>query len=509
MRKKSTPSAEKLKNQGSRSNTDSQFRLANTYNRSLLEASLDPLVTISPDGSISDVNAATIKVTGFSREELIGTDFSNYFTEPDKAKAGYEKVFRDGSVTDYELQIRHRNGTIIPVLYNASVFKDGAGNIAGVFAAARDITERKKTEQALQTQERFLNDVLSALNDGISVQDPSMTILRVNKTIEQWYPESVPHVGKRCFEAYHQRNKPCDICPVQKTLETGKPDRALVTIKTAGKVAGWAEIFSYPMFSPETGRITGVIEHVRDITEQKCLEYTYEQEMEYYSAELKRYVETLATTNNKLNLMNSVTRHDILNTVTGLLGVIDMALAAGTKEEETAFLHDIRTLGKTIQTQIEFTRQYQDIGVQVAEWYDVRSIITSAMEHLPLNGIAVTINIDRLAIYADPLIGKVFYNIVENSIRHGEHVTRMSFDCRKADSDIVIIFSDDGVGIPIDQKEKIFLKGFGKHTGLGMFLARAILSITDITIRETGEPFQGARFEIKVPKGAYRLANAQ
>ena len=504
MRKKSTTSTKKSKNQGSRSNTDSQFRLANTYNRSLLEASLEPLVTISPDGSISDVNAATVKVTGFSREELMGTDFSKYFTDPDKAKAGYKRVFRDGSVTDYELEIRHRNGTLIQVLYNASVFKDGAGNIAGVFAAARDISERNKAEQAVQAQERFLLDILSALKDGISVQDPSLTILRVNKTIENWYPESMPLVGKRCFEAYHQRNKPCDICPVQKTLETGKPDHAIVTIKTAGKVAGWAEIFSYPMFSPETGKITGVIEQVRDITEQKNLEYTYEQEMEYYSAELKRYVETLATTNKKLNLMNRVTRHDILNTVTGLLGVTDMALAAGTKKEEIEFLHDIRTLGKTIQNQIEFTRQYQDIGVRAAEWYDVQSIITSVMEQLPLNGITVTINIDRLAIYADPLIGKVFYNLVENSIRHGEHVTKMSFDCRKADSDIIIIFCDDGVGIPKDQKAKIFLHGFGKHTGLGMFLARDILSITGITIRETGDPLKGARFEIRIPHGSFR-----
>ena len=124
---------------------------ANAYNRSLIEASLDPLVTISPDGSISDVNEATIRVTGFSREELVGTDFSDYFTEPEKAQAGYEKVFRDGSVTDYALEIRHRDGLVTPVLYNATVYRDEAGNITGVFAAARDITERRVAEEALRS----------------------------------------------------------------------------------------------------------------------------------------------------------------------------------------------------------------------------------------------------------------------------------------------------------------------------------------------------------------------
>jgi PAS domain S-box-containing protein len=117
-----------------------ELKIANLYNRSLIEASLDPLVTIDPDGKISDVNAATVRVTGHSREELIGTDFSKYFTEPEKARAGYEKVFRDGLVTDYELGIRHKDGHVTPVMYNATVYRDESGNVIGVFAAARNVT---------------------------------------------------------------------------------------------------------------------------------------------------------------------------------------------------------------------------------------------------------------------------------------------------------------------------------------------------------------------------------
>jgi PAS domain S-box-containing protein len=123
------------------------------YTRSLIEASLDPLVTISPDGKITDVNKATELVTGRDRAELIGTDFTGYFTEPDKARAGYRQVFAQGFVTDYPLALHHRDGHITDVLYNASVYRDEAGEILGVFAAARDVTERQRAEDALRNSE--------------------------------------------------------------------------------------------------------------------------------------------------------------------------------------------------------------------------------------------------------------------------------------------------------------------------------------------------------------------
>jgi len=136
--------------------TKENLEKASVYNRSLLEASLDPLVTISPDGKITDVNKATEKVTGDSRQELIGADFSDYFTQPEKARLGYQRVFKEGWVQDYGLEVRHRDGSTTPVLYNASVFRDQRGEVAGVFAAARDITTRKRAEEEV----RRLNEEL-------------------------------------------------------------------------------------------------------------------------------------------------------------------------------------------------------------------------------------------------------------------------------------------------------------------------------------------------------------
>jgi two-component system, chemotaxis family, sensor kinase Cph1 len=127
-----------------------ELLMANDYNRNLIETSLDPLVTIGPDGTITDVNLATEKITGYMRDELVGTDFADYFTNPQEAKEGYQHVFKEGIVKDYPLEIKHKDGSLTPVLYNASVYKDEFGEVIGVFAAARDITERKEAEKNLK-----------------------------------------------------------------------------------------------------------------------------------------------------------------------------------------------------------------------------------------------------------------------------------------------------------------------------------------------------------------------
>src|SRR4029077_1890586 len=147
---------------------------ASQYARSLIEASLDPLVTINPDGTITDVNDATIKATGVPRERLVGTDFSNYFTEPEKAREGYQQVFAQGFVTDYPLTIRHKDGRLIDVLYNASVYKDARGNVLGVFAAARDVTAQNQASQ-------YARSLIEASLDPLVTINPDGTITDVNE----------------------------------------------------------------------------------------------------------------------------------------------------------------------------------------------------------------------------------------------------------------------------------------------------------------------------------------
>ncbi len=142
---------------------EEQLRAASQYARSLLEATVDPLMMISREGKITDANEATIRVTGVARDELVGTDFSHYFTEPDAARAAYRQVFAQGIVTDYPLTIRHTGGTLTDVLYNASVYKDAAGDVRGVFAAARDVTAQNRAERELEKQRARELDRLAEL----------------------------------------------------------------------------------------------------------------------------------------------------------------------------------------------------------------------------------------------------------------------------------------------------------------------------------------------------------
>ncbi|MDN7023889.1 PAS domain S-box protein [Methanoculleus sp. FWC-SCC1] len=160
-----------------RKQMEDALREAGAYTRSLIEASLDPLVTISPDGRITDVNAATEAVTGYSRDVLIGTDFSDYFTDPAMARAGYQQVFRDGQVRNYPLEIRHRDGTITPVIYTATVYRDEDGNVAGVFAAARDISEQKRADN----EKTILTRIIDAAPCSITVKDLEGRFLYANQ----------------------------------------------------------------------------------------------------------------------------------------------------------------------------------------------------------------------------------------------------------------------------------------------------------------------------------------
>jgi len=199
------------------------------YARSLIEASLDPLVTISPEGKITDVNEATVKVTGIPREQLIGTDFSDYFTEPDEARAGYQQVFAQGSVIDYPLTIRHKEGKLVEVLYNASVYRDVHDNVLGVFAAARDVTESRRVMREFAETKNFLDNILqSSTKYSIIGKDLNYCILSWNEGARLNYGYSEDQIIGRDSNILHS---PEDI-------ESGAVDKLLKTAYEKGLAEG-------------------------------------------------------------------------------------------------------------------------------------------------------------------------------------------------------------------------------------------------------------------------------
>ena len=233
---------------------------ASQYARSLIEASLDPLVTISPEGKITDVNEASATVTGVARERLIGTDFSDYFVEPERARAGYQQVFSQGSVTDYPLTIRHQDGRLTDVLYNASVYKDARGNVLGVFAAARDVTAQKQASQ-------YARSLIEASLDPLVTISPEGKITDVNEasaTVTGLPREKLTGTDFSDYFTEPERARE----GYQQVFERGAVSDYPLTIRhRKGQLT--EVLYNASVYKDARGEVLGVFAAARDVTAQK------------------------------------------------------------------------------------------------------------------------------------------------------------------------------------------------------------------------------------------------
>ena len=225
--------------------------------------------------------------------------------------------------------------------------------------------------------------------------------------------------------------------------------------------------------------------------------------------EQKRSSQALEQANRKLALLSSITRHDIINQLTALSGACELIKDKATDPETQHLIGIGKRATETIYRQIQFTREYQELGVKAPRWQNVRREFLSAAKLLDLGNVRLEAGENSLEVYADPLLGKVFYNLIDNALRHAGRLSFIRLSHRVSEGGMVIVVEDDGDGVPEKDKTRLFEKGFGKNTGYGLFLSREILSITNITIRETAGPGQGARFEISVPNGEYRIRTGE
>lgn len=249
----------------------------------------------------------------------------------------------------------------------------------------------------------------------------------------------------------------------------------------------WIENYLYACRDPD-GTIIHYQGIIHNITKQKNVE------------------NALKMVNKKLNILSNITRHDILNQLTGALGFLELLkmvedIPPGSDSEK--YLAHVNKALETIMHQILFTRDYQDLGVKAPDWQKVGRIIDK-MSAATTKELTVNNEVDNLEIYADPLFEKVIFNLLDNAVHHGEKITTIRFYREETPEGLNVVCEDDGAGIPTEVKEKIFNRQYYQHTGLGLFLSREILSITGMTIAETGMPGEGARFNISVPDGMWR-----
>ena len=232
----------------------------------------------------------------------------------------------------------------------------------------------------------------------------------------------------------------------------------------------------------------GHILTLRDVTDRKNAETAFKK------------------ANRKLNLLSGIVRHDMKNKLTALFIYLDLASEQKTGNEQREDLEKVRDSAKAILTLVDFTHKYQDLGVAAPSWQNVGEVLKEATSHFDCSGVRIVDDTNGLELLADKLFERVIYNLLDNALRYAHGIRTFSMRFTVKDGVLTLFVEDDGPGVPAGEKERIFERGFGKNTGLGLFLVREVLGITGITIRESGEPGTGARFEMTVPPGAFRFS---
>ncbi|HVP96926.1 PAS domain S-box protein [Methanoregula sp.] len=473
----------KLEEQVLHENEQRLTSIYNTVGDSIFQLTVEP----HEQYRFTSVNSAFSRTTGIPSGQVIGKKVNEIIPEPSLSLVlgKYRQAIEEKAIVRWEEISHYPSGQLTGEVSIAPIF-DQAGNCLYLIGSVHDITERKHAEEELRER----NSQMRALIDNLPFDTWAMDrsghyILQNQVSIKNWgdsvgkTPKQI-HLRKDLLERWQENNR--------KAFE-GTVVKGELSVPSENGVRIYDEIIA-PVRVGNV--INGIIGVNIDITEQKRAD----------EAQL------LAT--KKLKLLTSITRHDINNQILALKAYLALMEMNRFDPAFDEYFRKTKITAERMSAMIRFTNEYESIGMKTPGWENARALVDTAASQVPLVGIRLENNIPAgTELYADPLIVKVFYNLMDNAVRYGETITTIRFSLQKSGTDLVILCEDDGNGIPADEKEKIFDRGFGKNTGLGLFLSREILSITGIKIQETGKPGKGARFEMMVPKGTFRLPDTR
>lgn len=415
--------------------------------------------------------------------DLIGKSIKNLLPESGYLRiSSYFQRALDGQEIGFESLNRDREGRehIFAVHLVPHVLE---GRVVGIFSALTDITERKRMEEALKESETRFHSMFERHGSIMLLLEPGTgKIIDANFAAERFYRKAKSELCSlsiRDFSAHSPETIPAD--PLRAERDT--------FFTSSHRVAG--------------GEIRVVEAHSSPISmEGRTVHFSVINDI----TERRRAEDALRQANKKLNLLSGITRHDINNQLQILDGYLELLRERNSDPIGDDYLSRISTASSRISSMILFSKEYEMVGVHLPVWQEIRALVSDAGRSASLGRVALKNGIPTgVDVLADPLISKVFSNLIDNALRHGETITTIRFTSVVRDGSCVIVCEDDGDGIAPELKERIFARGFGKNTGLGLSLSREILDITGITIEETGEPGRGARFEITVPQGRYRV----
>jgi len=457
------------------------LRASESAYRQLADSITDVFFALDKDMRYTYWNKASEVLTGISARDAIGKSLSELFPGPqgEKARKVYLEVLRTKKAMNFtnEYNLGGKDHlydiTAYPIEYGVSVI-------------TKDITEHKLAEEMLRRSEEKYRQLVDLAQEGILMTDADAVIRFANPKMADMLGYHVDElVGKSVFQLMNGQ-----------AAELGKRKfedrrRGLVGryefdfLRNDGTLIR-TRIGSTPI-KDKGGDFLGSLAVVTDITNHK------------------RYEDALEVANQKLNLLGQVTRHDALNQLAVLMGWLQIAQESVAEPPVQEYMKNMRTAAETVIRQLDFTGDYQKMGVAKPEWIDVKTAFLNGTAGFSPSKFAKSVHVDGLEVYADMMFEKVFHNLVHNSIRHGKKVTEIRVHHKKKGNDLLLFYEDDGVGVPADKKDKLFLRGIGDHTGFGLFIVRAILGITGITIEENGIPGHGVRFEMHVPSNGFRV----
>ena len=441
-----------------------------------------------PDHTVVYWNEANTRIYGYTAEEAIGRDIRDLLVPipaHDEVTKAIARMAETGiPEPSAELELLHKNGSLVPVFSSHAVVKiPGRSTIQFCFDV--DLSDRKKAEDTIRKNEERFRTIINSMQFGIVIIDAQThTILEANpKALEMIGGTSESVFGSVC----HRFICPAELgkCPVTDLLQTvDSSERVLLNLREE-KIPILKSVIKTMLGGKEV-----LIESFINITDRKLTE------------------DTLIKVNQKLNVLSQLTRQDLTTQIFILNSYLEIAKKQATGMD--GIIKNIESGERAVQSIkeiTEFTKDYQNMGEKPPKYQNVKLSFLFGLSHISIDEIRHSLETENLEIFADPLLEKAFQGMLENSVKHGGHVSLIRVSHTISPEGVTIVYEDDGIGISEEKKERIFLRGEGARASVrGLFFVREILSITGITLRETGEPGKGARFEMTVPKGAWRIA---
>jgi PAS domain S-box-containing protein len=458
------------------------LRESELFNRTLIENLPDYVLLYGSDGRILHINPPAAAALGYSAQEVIGMHVLS-FVAPEYHEGVIEKLTdrqEQREIAPYEIEIISKGGErSLVIVKGASIRHHDA---PATLLVLTDITDRKKVEDELFRSEEKYRQLIEHSNEGIFVAQDGMIRLCNRRLMELTGYSEEEMYTKPFIEFIHPDDREVVAVNHQKRI-SGEPIPEHYDFRLLRKDGVYTWITIHSSRSTWDGQ-HATLNHVIDLTHQKAIE------------------EALRQANRKLQLLSSITRHDILNKLTTLQGYLTLAYDSDDDDAaQKKYLRQVERAATAIQRHIEFTREYERLGIAEPVWQS----ISLKQEENATDTITYQDDCQALFVLADPMLEKVFFNLMDNTLRHGEGATQVRLSYEIEGNNCRIIWEDNGIGVRDESKKAIFGLGVGKNTGFGLFLSQEILRITGITIQETGIYGKGARFEVEVPSGMWRI----